>query len=164
VTAQGRAIRACPGPEQVLPVHATTIAFDSATGPRGVLIRGASGAGKTTLALDLIAAGARLVADDRTVVFARDGAVFARAPRRISGLAEARGLGLIHLPTCRLTRLSLVIDLDGPAPARLPEPRTAVLAHTTLPLLRLPAHPARLGLLARIRTILHLPGGHVVDA
>jgi HPr kinase/phosphorylase len=105
-------------------VHASAVSF----GPeRGVLIEGPSGSGKSGLALGLIAAGAQLVADDRTVLFATDGKLFARPPRPIAGLVEARGLGILRLTACRLARIRLVIQLvAADTAARLPEP-----AHTT---------------------------------
>jgi len=90
-----------------------------------VLIEGPSGSGKSALALHLIAEGATLVADDRTLVFASADAVFARAPRAISGLIERRGLGLVRLAARPLVRLRLLVDLTPAAPAaRLPLPRT----------------------------------------
>lgn len=71
-------------------VHATTIAIDGA----GVLLRGPSASGKSDLALRLIDDGARLVADDRTVLALRDGIVEASAPPSIRGKIEVRGLGI----------------------------------------------------------------------
>ena len=67
--------------------HSATTIHASAVlvGPRAVLIRGASGAGKSRLAFDLIAAGgrllpfARLVADDRTTVEAVGGRLLVTA-------------------------------------------------------------------------------------
>ncbi len=73
-------------------IHASCIAI----GSRGVLLLGPSGAGKSDLALRLIEEGAkegvRLVADDRTILFAANGALHARAPASIRGLLEVRGL------------------------------------------------------------------------
>ena len=72
-------------------VHATCVALR----PRGrswraVLLRGPSGAGKSDLALRLIEAGARLVADDQTELVRRGNSVVASAPAGIAGLIEAR--------------------------------------------------------------------------
>jgi HPr kinase/phosphorylase len=101
-------------------IHGTCIAF----GDRGVLIRGAPGAGKSDLALRLIDDGAQLVADDR-VDFACDGhQLTARAPARLAGLIEVRGLGIVRLAPERLmaqAALVLVVDLVAPdAVDRLP--------------------------------------------
>ena len=46
-------------------IHASAVAL----GPVGLLIMGASGSGKSSLALELMARGAKLVADDQVVVF-----------------------------------------------------------------------------------------------
>jgi HPr kinase/phosphorylase len=102
-------------------VHASAVAFGPAG---GVLIEGPSGSGKSHLALLLVGQGADLVADDRTILFARDGALYARAPAPLAGLAEVRGLGLVRLAARRLVRIRLVVTLGGPLAARLPEPAT----------------------------------------
>ena len=113
--------------------HASAVAF----GPgRGVLILGPSGAGKSRLALALLGEGAQLVADDQVILSALDGALFARPPRPIEGMIEARGLGLMHLTFRRLARVVLVVDLGLPAGPRLPEPATRAIAGVTLPCLR----------------------------
>lgn len=102
-------------------LHASAVAFGPAG---GVLIEGPSGSGKSTLALALIAAGADLVADDRTLVFAQGGALYARAPRTIAGLIELRGLGLLRRAARGLARLRLVVTLGAPDAPRLPAPAT----------------------------------------
>lgn len=102
-------------------VHATCVALPEG----GVLLRGESGAGKSDLALRLIDGGARLVADDQTML-TRDGArLIARAPATIAGLIEARGVGILRLPPERLAPqvvVALIVDLVDPARIeRLPE-------------------------------------------
>ena len=42
--------------------------------------------------------GARLVADDRTILFMAKGALHAKPPASIKGLLEVRGVGIIQLP------------------------------------------------------------------
>jgi serine kinase of HPr protein (carbohydrate metabolism regulator) len=80
-------------------------------GVNGILIRGASGSGKSRLALALIERGARLVADDRVHIAARDGRVIASAPDRTAGLIELRGRGLIAVPHERNCVVRLVADI-----------------------------------------------------
>jgi len=92
-------------------LHATTLARRSASyGWRGVLLRGRSGAGKSDLALRAAAAGWRLVADDRSLVFRSGAGLFARAPKTIAGLIEARGLGVLPLPPLAFAQVILAID------------------------------------------------------
>ena len=118
-------------------IHATTVAI----GEAGVLIRGASGAGKSVLALALISqaqsAGgfARLVADDRTALQARGGRLVARPVSPLEGLIERRGLGLTPEPHQPATVVRLIVDLSGAEPARMPEPEDLVdrLAGIDLP-------------------------------
>ena len=81
-------------------IHASCVAI----GGKGVLILGDSGAGKSDLALRLIDDGAKLVADDRTELYAARGTLCARAPKSIAGLIEVRGLGIIALPLPQIDR------------------------------------------------------------
>jgi serine kinase of HPr protein (carbohydrate metabolism regulator) len=115
-------------------VHATTVAI----GGRGVLIRGAPGSGKSDLALRLIDAGARLVADDQTEVAREGKALVARAPKTIAGKLEVRGLGIVAVKAVRKVRLALAVDLvaEG-AEERMPEPAWIELLGLRLPLVRL---------------------------
>lgn len=111
------------------------------------MICGASGRGKSTLALALIERGAQLVGDDRVIIWREGAQLFARAPATIAHLIEARGLGLIRVPALRLARLRLVVDANAPEPARLPDPETRMLCGVSLPcfaLSRTPAFPAAL--------------------
>lgn len=102
----------------------------------GVMILGASGAGKSRLALALIDAGAQLVADDQVIVMARGGALYARAPAAIAGLIEARGIGLLRMNHRRLSRITLAVEL-GPRPGpRLPDPRSLCIEGIEIALLR----------------------------
>ena len=112
-------------------VHASCVALWG----RAVLIRGASGAGKSALALALLALGAELVADDRTRIWRAGARVLADAPDTIRGRIEARGIGILELPATGPQPLALVVDLDRRAEARLPEPREAVLAGIPLPVI-----------------------------
>lgn len=88
----------------------------------GILLTGPSGSGKSDLALRLIAAGAELVADDRTDLFVRRGCLYAKSPIRIAGLMEIRGIGILALPHVREAKIALVAHL-GRSGARLPEHR-----------------------------------------
>jgi serine kinase of HPr protein (carbohydrate metabolism regulator) len=125
---------------QALTYHATTIAI----GEAGVLIRGASGAGKTALALALIALArqggrfARLVADDRTALSATGGRLLARPVSPLEGIVERRGLGLTPEPYLPAVVVRLVIDLSDAEPARMPEPEHLVEAIGGIDLPRLP--------------------------
>src|SRR5689334_22430768 len=95
-----------PGPANL---HATALVV----GDRGVLIRGASGTGKTTLALAMMAACrsagrfASLVSDDQVLVSARAGHLVCHAPEAIRGLVETRG----RVPQSVANEDAAVIDL-----------------------------------------------------
>lgn len=96
----------------------------------GVLIEGASGSGKTSLALGLLEAAARLgmagmlVADDQVILTLVKGEFRARPPEPLRGLAELRGHGIIQLPFKPETTIGLVARLVGDDLVdRMPEPR-----------------------------------------
>lgn len=117
-------------------VHATTVDIAGL----GVLILGESGAGKSDLALRLIADGALLVADDQTDVEIVGDALRATPPQPIAGLIEARGVGILQAATKRATRLRLAVTLTTTVPARMPESRTwslPGLAEPTIPFIAL---------------------------
>ena len=90
-------------------VYATTLDLAGC----GVLLLGESGAGKSDLALRLIADGALLVADDYTVVEVANDSLHASAPSPIVGLIEARGVGIVSAPVKRATILRLAVQLAG---------------------------------------------------
>lgn len=115
-------------------VHASCVAI----GGRGVLISGASGRGKSDLALRLIDRGARLVSDDYSELRSEGGQLLASAPATIAGRIEMRGVGILELDAIPEAPVCLYVDLDG-APERLPEPRTMTLLDQSVPALRLDA-------------------------
>ncbi len=102
---------------------------------RAVVITGASGSGKSALALQLMALGARLVADDKTCVTLRGGALVASAPDTIAGLIEARGVGILRADPVPEARLVLAVDMDREEKDRLPHPREIHLLGCPVPLL-----------------------------
>lgn len=110
-------------------VHASAVQMAG----RGVLILGASGSGKSSLALRLIALGAVLIGDDRLILSRRDAALWAAAPAPIAGLIEARGVGLIRTEYAP-GPVNLVVDLDRIESERLPPFRNTCVMGVTLPL------------------------------
>lgn len=123
----------------MLTIHASCVAIAGGA----VLLRGPSGAGKSDLALRLIDAGARLVADDRTRLQRQGASLIAFAPESILGLLEVRGLGPVALPFAAPTQLCLIVDLvSRDAVPRLPEPHFETILDIALPCLALDAFAA----------------------
>jgi HPr kinase/phosphorylase len=100
---------------------------------------GASGRGKSALALECLARGARLVGDDRVRVLRRGARLIAVPSPRLSGLIEARGVGLLHAPVAVPSPIAVAVDLDQHEVERLPPRRTLALMGLELPLLHDPA-------------------------
>ncbi len=114
--------------------HGTAVAI----GARGILLRGAPGAGKSDLALRLIAQGAVLVADDQVKLERLGNRLLASPPDSIAGLIELRGIGIRRLPYEASVPLALIVDLVTQEQVeRLPEPRTTEIDGVVLPLLAL---------------------------
>lgn len=98
-------------------VHGTAITLAG----RGVLLRGAPGSGKSSLALRLIDSPglglgdqllrARLIADDQVYLRREADKIFLSAPQNLQGLLEVRGLGIQTLSFCTTAQLHLVVDL-----------------------------------------------------
>jgi serine kinase of HPr protein (carbohydrate metabolism regulator) len=123
-------------------VHASAVLV----GSKAALIRGSSGAGKSKLVWDLIAAAAqgalpfaRLVGDDRVHVEAASGRVLVRPVPALAGLIESRGLGIRRLAFEPVATVGFVVDLAAEDADRVPasEATEAEIAGVRLP--RLPA-------------------------
>jgi HPr kinase/phosphorylase len=97
--------------------HGTAIAF----GAIGVLLRGPSGSGKSSLALRLIdsegyglgrkALRAELIADDQVEISRVGDQLFMGAPYVLKNRIEIRGLGILPLRAKAGARLRLLVDL-----------------------------------------------------
>jgi serine kinase of HPr protein (carbohydrate metabolism regulator) len=94
-------------------IHATGLVLDGT----GIILRGASGSGKSLLALELLdlweARGlpAKLVSDDRVEISVDKGRLVMQPAARIEGLIELRGRGIVQRPFVKRAGLDLVIDL-----------------------------------------------------
>lgn len=115
-------------------IHSATCV---AVGGRGVLIEGAPGSGKSSLALALIDRGATLVSDDAVALDARDLRLFASPAPNIAGLLEIRNLGLVRFTVTERAPVALVLCLDPAAPRYIEAAEKAERSGVSLPLVRL---------------------------
>ncbi len=118
--------------KSALTLHATAVAVAG----RAALIRGAPGAGKSGLALQIIAMGGALISDDSTLVWRDTSRLLADAPDAIRGQIEARGVGILNAPPAGPRPVALVIDMDAPTAARLPDAETETYLGLSVPLVR----------------------------
>ena len=125
-------------------IHASAVL----AGARAVLIRGAAGSGKSSLAFALIRAGetgalpfARLVGDDRVHIEAAHGRLTVRPAATLEGLIEIRGLGIRRLPFEPLAVVGLVVDLGASDSERLPATDSAFTEVAGIALPRLAVAP-----------------------
>ncbi|PWK60135.1 HPr kinase/phosphorylase [Roseicyclus mahoneyensis] len=113
-------------------LNGTAVAVDD----QGILILGASGTGKSGLALNLLALGAVLIADDGLWLDAAEGQPRIARPTRSPDLIEARGIGLIRAGTTRAAApLAIIVDLDRAEPERLPPRRLVAIGEALCPLI-----------------------------
>ena len=107
-------------------VHATCVALKDGRSWRALLLRGPSGAGKSDVALRLLEAGGRLIADDQTHLAKVGRGLIATPPQSLAGLIEVRGIGIVKLGRGQLLArapLALLVDLVRPDQVeRMPEP------------------------------------------
>ncbi len=101
---------------------------------QGLLIKGASGSGKSALALQMMAYGCDLVADDRVALSIRAEHLMADAPLSLPKLIEARGIGLIPAMLSGSAKLVAVVDMDILETDRLPKKHEITLIGKSLPL------------------------------
>jgi serine kinase of HPr protein (carbohydrate metabolism regulator) len=105
-------------------VHASAVQ----TGDIGILIRGPSGSGKSRLAFELMLAGrtgrvppTQLIGDDRLLLRAEEGRLYAQPAPELEGLIEIRGLGIRRCDFVPQAIVGLVVDLSAPDAGRMPE-------------------------------------------
>jgi HPr kinase/phosphorylase len=117
-------------------VHASAVL----AGARAVLIRGPAGAGKSRLALALIAAAqagllpfARLVGDDRVHLEPSQQRLLVRPAEALAGLIEVRGVGIRRLDYEPVAVVGLVVDLAAEDAQRLPEAAGTEILGVRLP-------------------------------
>lgn len=129
-------------------VHASAVRV----GNRAVLIRGASGAGKSRLAFDLILAGragqiaaAMLIGDDRVHLRVRQGQLMVHPARELAGLIEIRGLGIRRCDFVGEAVVGLVVDLAAADAERLPPPEAL---QTQISGIKIPRIPVGIGFAA----------------
>jgi serine kinase of HPr protein (carbohydrate metabolism regulator) len=108
-----------------------------AIGKRALLIEGAPGSGKSSLALALIDRGAVLIGDDGVTLTAREGRLLAAPPPNIAGLLEVRGVGLLPCLTARDVPVALVIRLDPAAPRFVETAEPTEIAGCRVPVIAL---------------------------
>ena len=125
-------------------IHASALAL----GEAGILIRGASGAGKSSLALALLETARQagwfgaLIGDDVVHLFAHHGRLIARGHPAVRGKIERRGQGIIEIDAEPAVVIRLVVDLLPPDRAvRYPDPVNpyVTLCGLEVPLLHLRA-------------------------
>lgn len=100
-------------------LHASCVTFAG----RGILIKGGSGSGKSALALQLMGYGADLVADDQVQIWQQGAAVWAKSPAALTGLIEARFVGILTAAAAQETAICAIVDLDQVETERLPAKR-----------------------------------------
>lgn len=120
-------------------IHATALLC----GTRGILIRGSSGSGKSSLALSLLqgASFARLVGDDRIHLEIAHGRLLMRPAKALEGLIEIRGLGIHRLPFEPVAVANLVVDLAASDAQRLPGQATSAAIIEGISIARLAVAP-----------------------
>ena len=89
----------------------------------GVLIVGRSGSGKSSLAINLLALGSKLVADDQCELIRKSNGFRISKPASLPKSIEIRGVGLVSVPMVNETSLDWVVNMDEVEKERMPTPR-----------------------------------------
>ena len=100
-------------------MHATCVDINGS----GVLIIGRSGSGKSSLAINLLALGSTLVADDQCELVKKNNRFSVSKPASLPNSIEIRGVGLVSVPMVVETSLDWVVDMDEAETERMPDLR-----------------------------------------
>jgi serine kinase of HPr protein (carbohydrate metabolism regulator) len=129
-------------------------------GGRALLIAGAPGAGKSSLALALIEQGAVLVGDDGVALRVEGDRLIAAPAPATRGLIEVRGVGIVPMPVAQDVPVALLIRLTHAAPRFIEEPPRETVLGVALPAIALWPEGLALPLRARLAMERHgLPVG-----
>jgi serine kinase of HPr protein (carbohydrate metabolism regulator) len=122
-------------------LHATGVVV----GDRGIVVTGASGSGKSSVAFELVERARLtgrfgcLIADDQLFVSGHGGRLVMKAPAPIAGLAEIRGFGVAAVDHEPAALVDLVVELVPADEApRHRRDKTRTLHGAALPCLELP--------------------------
>ena len=100
-------------------MHATCVDVNGS----GVLIVGRSGSGKSSLAINLLALGSTLVADDKCELVRKNNRFRISKPASLPKSIEIRGVGLVSVPMVNETSLDWVVNMNEVEKERMPTPR-----------------------------------------
>ena len=100
-------------------IHATCVDINGS----GVLIVGRSGSGKSSLAVNLLALGSTLVADDQCELVKKNNKIRISKPASLPNSVEIRGIGLVSVPMVIETSLDWVVNMDEAETERMPNLR-----------------------------------------
>ena len=118
----------------LLTLHGTTVEIQG----KAILLIGKPGIGKSSLALQLIDRGARLVADDQTYLTLEKGELYASCPDALKGLLEVRGVGICPFSSQNKSPLNLVVEIcELDEILRLPDPTFIQYHNISIPSLKL---------------------------
>jgi HPr kinase/phosphorylase len=145
---------------ETLSLHATTVSLNGTA----VMIRGASGMGKSDLALQLLESTGNgltgqpintvLVADDQTILSRRGEIIYASCPDTIAGLLEVRGHDVLQVEAVQNLPLVLVLVVDLRPSAqieRLPQPEDMLTQILGLAIPNIMIDPAKASAASRLR-------------
>ena len=110
-------------------MHATCVDINGS----GVLIVGRSGSGKSSLAINLIALGSTLVADDQCEIVKKNNKLCVFKPTSLPSSIEIRGVGLVSVPMVVETSLDWVVNMDEAEKERMPHLRFTEIGGYKIP-------------------------------
>lgn len=143
---------------ETMRLHATTLSLNGTA----VMIRGASGSGKSDLTLQLLETTGTgltgqtittlLVADDQTALRREGETILASSPETIAGLLEVRGHDVLEVEAVQNVPLVLVVDLRPAAQIeRLPQPEDMFTQILGLPIPNILIDPSKPSAASRLR-------------
>ena len=112
-----------------LVVHASCVDVNGS----GVLIVGRSGSGKSSLAINLLALGSKLVADDQCELVRKNNSFRISKPDSLPKSIEIRGVGLVSVPMVNETSLDWVVNMDEVEKERMPTPQFTEIGGLRVP-------------------------------